>query len=143
MTTKTCTICKEDKSITGYHKDSSRLDGLYPYCKPCRKVFTSKSYYDNPQRQRERAMKHNYGMTFDELKVKAEAQDYACEICSRDFKADFDSWNHRQVNIDHCHTTGAVRGILCQDCNHLLGRAHDDTKTLRAAIKYLTKYQGE
>ena len=40
---------------------------------------------------------------------------------------------------DHCHRTGRVRGILCRECNLLLGHARDDTNVLKAAIDYLDR----
>jgi hypothetical protein len=39
--------------------------------------------------------------------------------------------------VDHCHTTGAVRGILCHHCNLLLGHAKDAEDTLLSAVTYL------
>jgi len=39
--------------------------------------------------------------------------------------------------IDHCHTHGHIRGILCGDCNIMLGRAKDNVDTLLSGAKYL------
>ena len=41
--------------------------------------------------------------------------------------------------VDHCHKTGAIRGLLCFNCNISIGRLGDDPKILRAAIRYLSK----
>lgn len=41
--------------------------------------------------------------------------------------------------VDHCHTTGRVRKLLCDRCNHLLGHAREDVTILRAAICYLSE----
>lgn len=46
----------------------------------------------------------------------------------------------RDWHVDHCHTTGKVRGILCHHCNLMLGNAKDNTFVLSNAIKYLEKY---
>lgn len=137
MASKRCSLCKEEKNTDHYHKDGSRYDGVYPYCKPCRKEFTKRSYYDNPKRQRERAIKYCYGITWEELKEMAVEQAYACKICNVDFKENFINYNHRHIHVDHCHNTGEVRGILCQPCNHLLGKACDKIHILENAIMYL------
>jgi hypothetical protein len=62
------------------------------------------------------------------------AQDGACVICGTTEPGD--NW-HRGLHIDHCHATGRVRGLLCQNCNQMLGKAHDDPAVLRKAAQYL------
>lgn len=42
--------------------------------------------------------------------------------------------------VDHCHKTGKVRGLLCQNCNHGIGMLKDDPKLLKNAIIYLSKF---
>lgn len=44
-------------------------------------------------------------------------------------------------HVDHCHDSGKVRGLLCMACNIMLGKAQDNTETLRAAIKYLEEHK--
>jgi len=41
--------------------------------------------------------------------------------------------------LDHCHTTGKVRGLLCRNCNGVLGRFGDDIKRFETAALYLKK----
>ena len=43
----------------------------------------------------------------------------------------------KKICVDHCHAYGHVRGILCDDCNLILGFAQDDPKTLSALATYL------
>lgn len=43
------------------------------------------------------------------------------------------------LHVDHCHKQGHVRGLLCSNCNTLLGLAKDDPETLLRAIRYLTQ----
>lgn len=44
-----------------------------------------------------------------------------------------------KLYIDHCHTNGHVRGLLCQKCNSALGLLQDDINILTNAINYLKK----
>lgn len=48
----------------------------------------------------------------------------------------------RRLAIDHDHVTGAIRGLLCQKCNTMLGMARDDVAILEAAISYLARPTG-
>lgn len=60
-------------------------------------------------------------------------QDYRCGIC----KATIDEGAH----VDHDHSTGSVRGILCRPCNLALGGFGDSVKRLSAAISYLNRWE--
>lgn len=46
------------------------------------------------------------------------------------------------LSIDHCHETGAFRGLLCSECNFGLGKFKDDPELLLAAVEYLRKVEG-
>lgn len=68
-----------------------------------------------------------------ELLIK---QDYLCAICHEvGFK--MNEHVNSPLNVDHCHKTGQVRGLLCHNCNRALGLLKDDTRRLRSAISYL------
>lgn len=74
-----------------------------------------------------------YGMTnkqYDDLLIK---QNYSCAICHTPFN------KKNRLCVDHCHTTGDYRGILCLSCNTMLGVAKDSVVTLYSAINYLSK----
>lgn len=58
-----------------------------------------------------------------------------CWIC----KLEFGLGGYRPC-VDHCHATGAVRGILCDHCNRGLGSFHDRQSSLRRAILYLKRF---
>ena len=56
-----------------------------------------------------------------------------CAICSTKF-------DDKKLNyIDHCHTTGKVRGLLCLSCNIVLGHIGDSVDIALKIIKYLTE----
>lgn len=58
-----------------------------------------------------------------------------CAICGRPLAVD-----SKNTHADHDHTTGRVRGLLCNQCNVLLGQAEDNIARLHAAIEYLRKH---
>lgn len=59
-------------------------------------------------------------------------QEGHCAICDRS-----ETELGEPLKVDHSHSTGNVRGLLCSNCNSLLGFAHDDPLVLTAAMIYL------
>lgn len=81
-------------------------------------------------------MQRNYGIGFKEYDEMFFSQDGKCAICKTDPPKD----QHKtRLNIDHCHTTGKIRGLLCDCCNRALGLMRDNTELLQKAIQYLNK----
>lgn len=74
-----------------------------------------------------------YGLTLEEYEAMLAKQGGKCAICCTS------EWpgRHNRPHVDHCHTTGRVRGILCTSCNSGLGRFRDRIDLLEAAIVYL------
>lgn len=73
-----------------------------------------------------------YGMTPDDYNKMFEAQEGRCAICGVsqvELK--------RRLAIDHDHISGKIRGLLCERCNLMLGKANDDINILTSAIQYL------
>ena len=80
-------------------------------------------------------MKRNYGMTFAKYEQMLDDQKGVCAICS----AEPPDHHKKRLNIDHCHTTGRVRGLLCDACNRALGLFKDSPDVLLKAISYLAR----
>ena len=82
--------------------------------------------------KRDIIIRKQYGITLEEYNNMLEAQDYKCAICGNE-----DEIEGRRLAIDHCHSTGNVRGLLCGKCNRGLGLFYDNQELLKQAIQYL------
>ena len=73
---------------------------------------------------------------YDEMVAE---QDNCCAICGVHATEDkANRWDGTgSLNVDHCHETGLVRGLLCSQCNQGLGRFKDNIESLKKAIWYL------
>ena len=145
---KHCPKCNSEKSDDCFYKVKLTKDNLSQYCKECTKLESRKRYKQNPEPAKKRARKRtpqearrlrllaDYGLTLDEYDAMLEKQNYCCAICGSS-----DSKHHKSEHfcIDHSHTTGEVRGLLCNDCNLVIGRANDNTDVLSSAVEYLLK----
>ncbi len=79
------------------------------------------------------------GVTWEQAllnhKAFLDAQGARCAICSRP------GHPTKGLHVDHCHTTGKVRGLLCYNCNNAIGRLKDDTRILLEAVAYITRHK--
>lgn len=144
---KQCSRCKETLTPDQFYPDKTKKTGLSSQCRTCRKVNNNKRYYadkvawgekvkewrqKNPDKARGMQLrsiwKRQYGLTPCQVARQRIEQMGCCAICG----VPTDDWT-----IDHCHTTHAVRGILCRNCNFAIGHLRDSTAALRNAITYL------
>lgn len=80
-------------------------------------------------------MKRRYGITLAQYSDMLSQQGGGCAICGA-------TSDYYALAVDHCHSTGVVRGVLCSKCNRGLGAFADDPKRLENAVSYLRR-QGE
>jgi hypothetical protein len=94
-----------------------------------------------PRRVKAAELKKRFGMSLAEFERMHAAQDGLCAICRKPETARRrDGGGARGLAVDHCHTSGKVRGLLCTGCNAVLGQAKDNIETLEAAIRYLKRH---
>lgn len=89
--------------------------------------------YLKPYKQPPDVTLDKYGLTLEQHIEMWLAQDGKCLICYVD---EFDL-GKRRLHIDHNHTTGFVRGLLCSNCNTAIGMFEDDIYRMEKAIQYL------
>lgn len=129
-TEKNCSICKLLLSLDDFHKLKTGPLGRESFCKKCRK-----EKYATPDRNRDFALRRLYGITLEMYNIMSELQDHKCWICGK-----HESECRLQVlDIDHCHSSKEVRGLLCNDCNGGVARFKDSIELLGEAIMYLQK----
>jgi len=95
------------------------------------------------QVRREQELEKKYGLTYSDYLCMLESQNGVCSICGRPEKLLGKGGCTRPLNVDHCHTTGKVRGLLCASCNLALGNLEDNIAYLQNAISYLEKHSEE
>jgi len=124
-----------DKYPQGYFKDKK--------CRECGTVFSpiapSEHYCSDGCKDIGAAnayLKRNYGIILSDYNRMFEEQNGLCKIC---LKKGFKLKPTQKVLlvVDHCHKTGAVRGLLCHNCNRALGLLKDNVDTLNRCIDYL------
>lgn len=77
-----------------------------------------------------------YGLTKEEVKTLFQKHGGRCAICGGEGFM-MNSRVKSGMCVDHCHTTGKVRGLLCHNCNRALGLLQDSIQHLKSAIEYL------
>lgn len=144
---KTCTRCGESKVLTQFslsRRATETRNAVYrPWCKECQAAAARQWFRDHPERQfaarRASSLRTFYRMTVEEYDTLLAAQGYVCAICGQDEPAAHGRTGKKfLLSVDHDHTTGRVRGLLCQKCNRAIGMLGDNPALLQRAIDYLT-----
>ena len=161
---KVCTKCGERKPLADYYPMKGMRDGHRNDCIECNKAAKKARHAANPEPHRERVRqwaKDNservaeyqreyrkrddvkrraraayyqkaYGISLDEADAVLEAQGGRCAICKAEMPERLAS-----MHLDHDHESGAIRGFLCIDCNHGIGKLKDSPDLLLRAAVYL------
>lgn len=122
MTSKLCVRCKERPMV--YPNSSNH------WCKVCLEEIR-RAHYDSVK-VRDKNLQQNYrGFTSQDYDVLFLKQGGAYAVCRKQQK--------RHLHVDHDHATGAVRGLLCSDCNTALGHLHDSPEIIRRLLQYISQ----
>ena len=164
---KRCSKCKRLQPLSRFVKDKNRKSGLYPQCTGCVKAYRegwvkrpsvvqrNREYQRENARRPERKqqirdyqngitasgmtrlkqmkLKYNYGLTEAQFISMLDGQDGKCATCLHPFAG------VSGIQVDHCHDTGVVRGLLCAQCNRALGQVFESIPTLKRLIAYLER----
>jgi hypothetical protein len=165
---KTCITCGVVKPLGEFYRAAGMRDGHRNDCKVCNLAAKKDRYRADPQahidrvrrwqiehpervrqsrrernakpeikrRQRDAYYLRSYGISADEADEILAAQNGRCAICCTPATDRLAS-----MHLDHDHDTGAIRGFLCIDCNHGLGKLRDSADLLLRALVYLRQRQ--
>jgi hypothetical protein len=131
---KRCSRCKIEKPLSDFHNVKTGKFGRHHYCKSCASAHKKQAYNSYSEKQYHYNLRSCYNLTHDELMFMYESQNKQCKICGDVYEK---VSKHGGLHIDHCHSSGKVRGLLCARCNVLLGTCKDDIVILQEAINYL------
>ncbi len=122
---------KEQKSV--YNKN-------YKEKNPEKYREINSTYYRNNKDKFKKSVesariKRLYNITPEQLEQMKIAQDNLCAICGQSFVSKYG------MHIDHSHSTGKVRALLCRHCNIAIGMFKDNFLVIEKALAYLKKWQ--
>jgi len=156
MQTKTCLACKVEKTEGNFYRsnNSRAPDKRSLICVQCSselsetektRIQTAEWRKNNPERSRANQQHGHflktYGIGLEEYEARLKHQNGVCAICKKPSSTRHQSGYLRLLSVDHDHSTGKVRDLLCSSCNHGLGAFKDDISLLQAAIEYLKKHE--
>lgn len=156
---KTCRDCAVSKPLNAFYRHSNTRDGLHNSCKPC---FGARSEANrrarlatNPVAEKAKAAARSrrycqrnagrargvakYGISRADYERMHSTQNGLCAICHQPETHRIRGFASR-LSVDHDHSTGRVRALLCAKCNKALGLAGEDASVLRAMIDYLESH---
>lgn len=153
VVSKLCSKCKVEKDSFKFYKNDKLITGLDSRCINCRLEDKQKWHSKNKDKvaaygkayrienieqvklaNRNSKLKKTFGITIEEFNKILESQNNVCAICHVE-----KSMGRGTFHVDHDHSTGLIRGLLCSKCNLLLGKAKDSVEILQKAITYLNE----
>jgi len=135
---KSCTKCGQTKELSEFYlekakrKDGSIREFRRSHCRACETKRKRAADKRTAEERANQALLRKYGITVEIRDKLAEIQG-GCGICgTKKPGGRYNTWN-----VDHCHHTEKVRGVLCWDCNVAIGKLKDDSNLLRRAIQWV------
>ena len=130
----TCTSCCENKKIEDFPINKKSKYGRQRQCKRCKADWMKADRIKKPEHYRGIDLIGNYGITPTQYNAILRDQNGVCAICYKP-----ETRKRGWLHVDHNHTTGEVRGLLCGNCNTGIGIFFEDSNVLQSAIKYILR----
>jgi hypothetical protein len=126
--TKICKICIKEKALNEFSK-YSRI------CKPC------KNQARRPLRHNQ-MLKERYGIDAQIYSSILAKQKGVCAICERPETRKHQNGKIKRLSVDHRHSDGKVRGLLCYACNTSVGFLREDFTVATKLAFYIGDHEG-
>ncbi len=127
--TKKCRRCHETLALGAFTLDPTKRGGHHTICSSCR----ARGYV--PRNRHADHIRLKYGLTPERYDAMLESQQGVCALCFRSCPTG------KRLAVDHCHTTGRIRKLLCIACNRTLGQHGDDSEWFYRAGRYLSEVE--
>jgi hypothetical protein len=134
--TKYCEKCDEWLPFSKFSKLNRSRDKLQTVCKECQAKY---SKLITAEKKRDWNIRRIYGITLEQYNRMLEEQCNVCACCGQpETRAESRSKRGamRNLYIDHCHKTGDVRSLLCQECNTALGMMDENPDRIQKLKEY-------
>ena len=125
---KKCSSCGVEKEYINFYPHKYTKDKLRAKCKQCTASENKQWAGENLHKIKDAYYKRTYGMSYENVLEKHKSVDNRCEVCLETKKL---------LAVDHCHSSGNVRGLLCMRCNLLLGKVEENKGIILKLFKYL------
>lgn len=138
---KKCTKCNLPKTLDQFTKSSSFKDGMRNWCKSCFSTYDKQRRKTlTPEYIRGRSLVRYWPNlspleAYQQYSMLLQVQNGRCSICRKP------PLNSKSLNVDHCHESNKIRGLLCDTCNSGLGMFKDNLNLMREAMVYLERDQ--
>lgn len=145
-------VCSRCKNPGEFYSDKTKKDGLHPICASCHKEYKknlhardsearnralvrSKLYREkNPEKVKKAitnsTLQAKYGISLEEYNILLVSQQGCCAVCK-------EKPSKQRLHVDHVHSTGKIRGLLCQACNVSIGKMKESPELLRKLALYV------
>lgn len=136
--TKRCMKCGETKALSEFRVDRKLRGGLRSDCKSCGRAYylaRIRCPVLGPvvrQLKEESRLRCTYGLSKSQIEEMRDSQGAWCANVGCPNRAEC---------VDHCHSTGKVRGLLCNQCNTALGMLGDDVNRILLLASYLRDHK--
>ncbi len=164
---KNCGKCHETKPVDDFYKNSTGKGGYTRCCKDCTTILKPGTthricsscrvnlpiaYFGKKRKgydyrckdcQIDYGYRRSFGITKADYDMMFEKQKGLCALCHEPSKTILSNGKVKRLSVDHDHSTGRVRGLLCKDCNLLLYHLGDNAKGVKKAMAEILEYLDE
>ena len=140
---KTCYSCKQTKSVEEFRprRRGDPLRGRVSDCNDCAGARGRINYHKSSDKKKHLIALRKHNITAERYQEMLEEQGGVCAICKqKETRCDPRTGLTRRLSIDHCHTSGIIRQLLCGRCNMMIGLAQDNPELLVDAINYINRH---